>query len=52
MAALVVVLNPPAHAAQTRLLLDVPCTITYSPGLQTAYGAHTLSLTVVPAVTR
>jgi hypothetical protein len=51
-AALVVALNPALHAAQTRLLLDVACTITYWPGLQTVYAAHTLSLSVVPEVTR
>ena len=49
-AALVVVLNPVVHAAQTRSLLGVSCTITYVPGSQTVYGVHVLSLIGVPGV--
>ena len=51
-AAFVVVLNPVVQPAQTRLLVGVPGTNTYWPGIHVAYGAHTLSLVVVPGVVR
>lgn len=50
--ALLVVLNPVVHAVQIRSLLEVPCTITYSPGSQSVYAAHTLSVVTVPGVAR
>ena len=52
MAALFVLVNSVAgvQAAQTRSLLAVPCVMTYWPGTQTVYAAHTLSVVAVPPV--
>jgi hypothetical protein len=47
--AFVVVVNPVLHVMQMRSAVAVPFVCTNSPGMQTVYGVHVLSVLLVPA---
>ena len=43
------VVKPELHVAQTRSFVAVPAVCTNSPGMQSVYGVHVLSVLLVPA---